>query len=252
MMPNYRYQPRRLAGPSYADPLHGPCTKACAEFAVPQLRAYLNQPLMTGLYGLNGLMGQAYGREGLISGSQVRVGFEYRINRDGGYDLSALHNFPNAIQTCLYPYGYFRTMTAVVSSGWINDYVTISGITEGDYLFSEDLGELVHQALAECFPFMTINKRDPVIIDAIPSQYAGDPNVAQAGGYTPQQPMTTTAPRQPMTGATQTPTSPKCPPGYYDNGWFSTNCVPVGTPKTDMTPYLMLGGVALLALVLKR
>jgi hypothetical protein len=199
-----------------------------------------------------GLMGQAYGRENVISGSQVRVGFEYRINRDGGYDLSALNNFPSAIQTCLYPYNYFQTVQAVISLGWINDYVTISGIVEGDYLFSEDIGELVHQALAECFPFMIINKRDPVIVDAIPTQYAGNPDVAQPGGYTPQQPMTTTAPRQPMTGAPQTPTTPKCPPGYYDAGWFSTDCQPLGAKKADYTPYLVLGGVALLAIVLKR
>jgi len=197
-------------------------------------------------------MGQAYGRENVVHGSQVRVGFNYNIDRSGGYDLSALHNFPNAIQTCLYPYNYLQSVQAIISSGWTTDYMTIQGPTQGDYLFSEDIGELFHQALLECFPFLIINKRDPVMVDAIPTQYAGNPDVAQPGGYTPQQPMTTTAPRQPMTGAPQTTATPKCPAGFFDNGWFSTNCVPVGTPKTDMTPYLVLGGIALLALVMKR
>jgi hypothetical protein len=131
---------------------------------------------------LGGLLGQAFGLENVVAGSQVRVGFEYRIDRAGGYDLSATQDLPKAIRDCLYRYGYFQNVRATIAPGWINDYVTIEGVTAVDFLFSEDIGELVHQALAECLPFLSINKRDTVKIDAIPQGSAGNPNIAQPTG----------------------------------------------------------------------
>lgn len=124
---------------------------------------------------LGGLLGEVAGA--VLAGSQVRVGFEYKETLDDPVKFQAL------IVDALLRSTAFARVKATITKGWLNDYVTIEGITNVWLGFPEDVGILVQGVLEESFPKLRINKRDPVVIERIPQEAVGDPNVAQTNAH---------------------------------------------------------------------
>lgn len=125
----------------------------------------------------------------LITGSLIRVGFEYGIDRSAG-DLSALSYFQDALIGCLYDSGAFSDLNIQISTGWLHDYMTITGITAFDFAQREDIGGYIQDVIQGCLPFVSISRRDAVIVDAIPQTQIG-----QAGVEQPEAGLSTGAPR---------------------------------------------------------
>jgi len=107
----------------------------------------------------------------LAAGSVARVGFQIRTN------AAMPENDPtylqNAVEGCLYQSGAFYTVTTQFAPGYLQDYLAIQGRTTFDFSQTEDFGGFVQQVIQSCLPNLTINRRDAVVVDSIPSDQAG-------------------------------------------------------------------------------
>lgn len=147
----------------------------------------------------------------LVAGSRIRVGFRVNAGDDAMPNYS-VDDIANTIEGCLYNTGSFNYVRAYVQPEDIftGAYVTIEAEPYHDFAQAEDVGGFIQQTLAYCFPQLSIKKRDAVVVDYVPASAANNPNVQQ--------------PTSSPSGSGQ-----KCPPGFYDNGWFGVNCVPLPT-----------------------
>ena len=118
----------------------------------------------------------------LITGSQIRVGLEYKVVNSGGYEQPAEGSPNYVIATgigCLYQSGAFADVNIEFKQGWFTNYLTVSGITAFDFAAPEDIGGYIQEMLLSCMPNLQFTRRDDVVIDGIPQSAAGNPNVAQ-------------------------------------------------------------------------
>lgn len=126
--------------------------------------------------------------------------------------------------------------TASQLAGWIHPYIRVQGYSINYYDDGAYLAMDIQNA---------ISAQDPEAIDPNTINFNVTPYYPP--GYTPPPAQVGTPP---ATASTQQP-SPNCPPGYYDNGWFTVNCVPLSQQSGgfDLTSLgLGAGGGAVLTL----
>lgn len=150
----------------------------------------------------------------LKAGSWITAGFKLS---DSTPNYTA-QDITDTVEGCLYSSGSFNTVIAYVKGQGFFDpsvYLTIDAEPYHDFAQPDDVSGFITQVLGYCFPQLIIEQREAVIVNSSP---AGSVN--NSGG------------RQSSGSPALTPPGSKCPAGYYDNGWFSVNCVPVQTVNT--------------------
>jgi hypothetical protein len=176
----------------------------------------------------------------LVAGSTVRVGFV--ISK--GYDYTWIQDqaLP-AIEGCLYNTGQFEEISFDYTRGDLlsRDYFNIRAITVQDFGQAEDYGGLVAQTIQLCVPdlYAGITRRDPVVIDHVPTDAEGQQGIQQPNAV----------------DSRATGRAPE-PPGKCDNlaffdylacqTGFTTDGIKLGIPV------VAVGGLVLLVLFLRR
>ena len=145
---------------------------------------------LSGLYGLDNLMGAL-----LAQGSQVRVGFAYesvatqsQINQ--GVERPVY--LQDMLRNSLLEAGIFDSVSVTVSpppvSFLTDGYILIQGTTRNQQSDPSNIGQIVQSLIAEALPANRKTRRDPVVIDAVPTSVVGRSDVAQVNAqqYAPQ------------------------------------------------------------------
>jgi hypothetical protein len=139
----------------------------------------------------------------LLAGSWITAGFKL----SGDTPNYSVQDITDTVEGCLYQSGSFNTVIAYLQpEGIFNDaYLTVDAEPYHDFADIQDVGGFIQQVLGYCFPQLVIKQRDSVIVNFSPvssgNNVSGNPVITQPGS--------------------------KCPVGFYDNGWFSVNCVPL-------------------------
>lgn len=111
------------------------------------------------------------------AGSLLAVGFKYST---GGllYDPPDIEDLIQTVVGCTYATGAFANVSAEVSRGVLNNYLTVTVIPSIDFSQAEDIGGLIEGKLRECYPDFgaLISKRDPTSLYSVPQ----DPNLPKA------------------------------------------------------------------------
>jgi len=145
---------------------------------------------LSGLYGLDRLMGAL-----LAPGSQVRVGFAYESVATQSQINQGLERpvyIQDMLRNSLLEAGIFDSVSVTVSpppiSFLTDGYILVQGITRGQQSDPNNIGQIVQSFVAQTLPAINTTRRDPVVIDAIPSSAQGRPDTAQPNWqqYTPQ------------------------------------------------------------------
>jgi hypothetical protein len=145
---------------------------------------------LSGLYGLNGLMGAL-----LAPGSQVRVGFAYETNATQSQINQGLERpiyIQDMLRNSLLGAGIFDSVSVTVTpppvSFLTDGYILVQGITRGQQSDPNNIGQIVQSFIAQALPAISVTRRDPVVIDAVPASAQGQSNIAQPNWqqYTPQ------------------------------------------------------------------
>lgn len=149
--------------------------------------------LMAGLYGLGGLnrlMGAL-----LAPGSQVRVGFAYETVATQSQINQGLERpvyIQDMLRNSLLESGVFDSVSVTVSPppvSFITDgYILVQGVTRNQQSDPNTIGLIVQNFIAQALPAISVTRRDPVVIDAIPASAQGRSDTAQPNWqqYTPQ------------------------------------------------------------------
>jgi len=141
----------------------------------------------------------------LPSGSNVSVTVQLSVNYAFFGGGSLRQYVLEQVEGALYGTGGFSQVSLTFDGSYISNTVTV-GITVKtvyDHADVEDVGNWIQGAIQE---YTDLNFKSRSV--------ATSPNAVSATVPPPGNP------------ATVLPGS-KCPAGYYDNGWFSVNCVPL-------------------------
>jgi hypothetical protein len=145
---------------------------------------------LSGLYGLDNLMGAL-----LAPGSQVRVGFAYESTATQSQINQGLERpvyIQDMLRNSLLEAGIFDSVSVTVSSppvSFLTDgYILIQGATRGQQSDPSNIGQIVQSFIAQTLPAISVTRRDPVVIDAVPASAIGRADIAQVNAqqYTPQ------------------------------------------------------------------
>lgn len=145
---------------------------------------------LAGLFGLNGLMGAL-----LAPGSQVRVGFAYETVATQSQINQGLERpvyIQDMLRNSLLEAGVFDSVSVTVSpppvSFLTDGYILVQGITRSQQSSPDNIGQIAQSFIAQALPAISVTRRDPVVIDAIPANAQGQSNIAQPNWqqYTPQ------------------------------------------------------------------
>jgi hypothetical protein len=145
---------------------------------------------LAGLFGLNGLMGAL-----LAPGSQVRVGFAYESTATQSQINQGLERpvyIQDMLRNSLLEAGIFDSVSVTVTpppvSFLTDGYILVQGITRGQQSSPDNIGQIVQSFIAQALPAISVTRRDPVVIDAVPASVQGRPDTAQPNWqqYTPQ------------------------------------------------------------------
>jgi hypothetical protein len=149
-----------------------------------------DQSELSGLYGLNGLMGAL-----LAPGSQMRVGFAYDIVGSGAQIMAGQSEaayIQNTLTGNLLEFGIFDSVVVTVSpppmSFFTDGYILVQGVTRNQQNDPNNIGSIVERQIIDYLPAIRITRKDPVVIDAVPTQAQGRSDIAQPNWqqYAPQ------------------------------------------------------------------
>lgn len=166
---------------------------SCCQGCQSGMSGCCNDYSLAGLYGLsglNGLMGAL-----LVSGSQVRVGFAYESVATQSQINQGLERpvyIQDMLRNSLLEAGIFDSVSVTVSPppiSFVTDgYILVQGTTRGQQGDPNNIGLIVQNFIAQALPAINVTRRDPVVIDAVPTSAIGRSDVAQVNAqqYAPQ------------------------------------------------------------------
>jgi hypothetical protein len=174
------------------------------------------------------------------AGSLIRVGWNYRT-WTGTYEDDPA-TLKNGIIAGLLATGDFYQAQVDLTEGWLKNYMTLTLTTNKD-LAANTVGSYIQGRIQQIFPTIELYPPDPVLLDALPSDYNPDTSHLQPGDCfdalynkvscnSPTVAGVISASGEPtVTPDNQQQTSSKCPPGYYDAGWVWTDCKPLSQQR---------------------
>lgn len=124
--------------------------------------------------GLAGLLGAT-----LPAYSQIRAGFNL------GYWVSSysVETARQNVEDCLWGSGILYDLNVTIQPSGIGNYMIISGVTNYPFANKDDVSGAIQDALLACDTGISIVSRDAVAVDAIPAEFANNPNVQQPITY---------------------------------------------------------------------
>lgn len=200
--------------------------------------------------GLNGLLGAL-----LPAGSTVTVTLDVSVDWSlfGGGSLTTEIN--NEVEGCIWNSGGFNAVQASFNGSYTsnNASLTVTVQTYNDHGDINDVGAWVQGIIQDCVPELNVHSYS---VSSLNVQVdSGSPVVApSSNGKCPAGYYDDSYFWQPthcvLASAAADPNKPVCPPGYYNNGWFSVNCVPVGTEGISKSTWVLIGAAAIGGLIL--
>lgn len=169
--------------------------------------------------GLNGLLSEVssdYIFADTVIDFQVYL---YPADLSAGADARtySVSDVGDVVEGCLYSTGAFWSV-GLSESGWIKQEVTIRVTCATDFTRLADVRDLIIGELYNCAGIRVEQFGYAVV--SVPARATNAGTVGTSGNPASD-------------GITA---NNKCPQGFYDNGWFSVNCVPLPTANASSSP----------------
>ena len=201
--------------------------------------------------GLNGLLGAM-----LPANSIVTVTLDVSVDWSlfGGGSLTTEIN--NEVEGCVWNSGGFNAVQASFNGSYVSNRASliVTVQTYNDHGDVGDVGAWIQGIIQDCVPELNVHSYT-VSSPNVQTGNNNSPVIAPvSSGKCPQGYYDDSYFWQPthcvLASAAPDPNKPVCPAGYYNNGWFSVNCVPVGTESISKSTWVLIGAAAIGGLIL--